>query len=413
MQGLKRFLPVILAVLAALPWLVCRLLGLHFIPPVTAALSGMAILGAAFLLSWAAEVAQLEISAALAVAILALIAVLPEYSVDMYFAWMAGKDPTYTQYAAANMTGANRLLIGLGWSSVLLLYWWKTKRPVLHFERKDAVELGALVIATVYCSLLPIKGTLSLLDTVVLIAVFVMYIRATSKQGVEEPELIGPAEALSTLARRPRRTATVAMFLYAALAILVSAEPFAEGLVHTGTMLGIDEFFLVQWLAPLASEAPEFIVAALFALQGRGQLGVRAMISSKVNQWTLLIGMLPLCYAISSGSIHAMVLDHRQVQEVLLTVAQSAFAIAVLAKMDYTIGAAVALMVLFLSQLFTPHLHLFFSIVYLVLTVGLLIVQRQRLAGAVMAVGNILRPVPVAVEEKEGGALQPDQARLP
>ncbi|MEW6399798.1 MAG: sodium:calcium antiporter, partial [Bacillota bacterium] len=118
---MKRFLPVILAVLAALPWLVCRLLGLHFIPPVTAAISGMAILGAAFLLSWAAEVAQLEISAALAVAILALIAVLPEYAVDMYFAWMAGKDPTYTQYAAANMTGANRLLIGLGWSTVLLL----------------------------------------------------------------------------------------------------------------------------------------------------------------------------------------------------------------------------------------------------------------------------------------------------
>lgn len=409
-RGLKRFFPVILAFLAAVPWLICCLLGLHFVPPVTAALSGMAILGAAFLLSWAAEVAQLEISAALAVAILALIAVLPEYSVDMYFAWMAGKDPTYTQYAAANMTGANRLLIGLGWSTVLLLYWWKTRRPVLHFEKKDAVELGALVMATVYCFLLPLKGTLSLLDTVVLIAVFVMYIRATSKQGVEEPDLIGPAEALATLNRSPRRLVTAVMFLYAAFAILMSAEHFAEGLVQTGAMLGIDEFFLVQWLAPLASEAPEFIVAALFALQGRGRLGVRAMISSKVNQWTLLIGMLPLCYAISSGSIHAMVLDHRQVQEVLLTVAQSAFAIAVLAKMDYTVPAALALMVLFLSQLFVPHLHFLFSVVYLVLTVGLLVIQRNRIAGVVMAVRNILRPGEATAEEKEVASVAPGHA---
>ncbi|MEW6547450.1 MAG: sodium:calcium antiporter [Bacillota bacterium] len=403
---MKRFLPVVLAFLAAMPWIVLRLIGYHYSPPVTAALSGLAILGAAFLLSWAAEVAQLEISAALAVAILSLIAVLPEYSVDMYFAWQAGKDPTYAQYAAANMTGANRLLIGLGWSTVLLLYWWKSKKPVLHFERKDAVELGALTIATVYAFLLPIKGTLSLLDSVILIAIFVMYIRATSRQGVEEPELIGPAEALAALPRGPRRAVTVAMFLYAAFAILMSAECFAEGLVETGTMLGIDEFFLVQWLAPLASEAPEFIVAALFALQGRAHLGVRTMISSKVNQWTLLIGMLPLTYAVSTSSIHPLVLDHRQVQEVLLTVAQSAFAIAVLANMDYTVGAALALMVLFVSQLLTPHLHFVFSIIYLFLTAGLLVVQRKRVAGVVMAVGNILRPgvVPAGEGETASGA---------
>ena len=67
------------------------------------------------MLSWAAEVAQLDIPQALALALLALIAVLPEYAVDMYFAWMAGKNPSYTAFATANMTGANRLLIGVGW----------------------------------------------------------------------------------------------------------------------------------------------------------------------------------------------------------------------------------------------------------------------------------------------------------
>lgn len=402
---MKRFLPLVLAFVAAVPWLICRLFGMRFVPPVTAALSGMAILGAAFLLSWAAEVAQLEISAALAVAILSLIAVLPEYSVDMYFAWQAGKNPAYTQYAAANMTGANRLLIGLGWSTVLLLYWWKSRRKVLHFERKDLVELGALTMATVYCFLLPVKGTLSLLDTVVLIAIFIMYIRATSRQGVEEPDLIGPSQALAALPTTRRRAVTAVMFVYAALAILLSAECFAEGLVQTGVILGVDEFFLVQWLAPLASEAPEFIVAALFALQGQAKLGVRTMISSKVNQWSLLIGMLPLAYAISGGSVHPMVLDHRQVHEILLTVAQSGFAVTVLAKMDFTVGSALALMVLFLSQLVTPHLHFVFSIIYVVLTAGLLVTQRRRLSGLAVALGNVLRPSAAPPREREAGAL--------
>mgnify|MGYP003335434889 CR=1 FL=1 len=54
------------------------------------------------------------------------------------------------------------------------------------------------------------------------------------------------------------------LFALAAVVILLCAEPFAESLVASGSELGIDQFLLVQWLAPLASEAPEFIVAILF-----------------------------------------------------------------------------------------------------------------------------------------------------
>ena len=47
---------------------------------------------------------------------LALIAVLPEYAVDFAFAAKAGQDPEkYAPLALANMTGGNRLLIGVGW----------------------------------------------------------------------------------------------------------------------------------------------------------------------------------------------------------------------------------------------------------------------------------------------------------
>ena len=60
-------------------------------PPLAALVYGLAIVGAAFVLSWAAEAAQVDISAGLALAVLALLAVLPEYAVDFVFSWEAGR----------------------------------------------------------------------------------------------------------------------------------------------------------------------------------------------------------------------------------------------------------------------------------------------------------------------------------
>src|SRR5436309_2064067 len=95
---------IALAALATVPGLVLELGGLHPPDPVRALIFGVAIVGAAFLVSWAAEVVQLDFSQGLALALLALIAVLPEYVVDATYAWLAATDPTYASYAIANMT---------------------------------------------------------------------------------------------------------------------------------------------------------------------------------------------------------------------------------------------------------------------------------------------------------------------
>src|SRR5688500_9170897 len=79
-----------IAVALTLPGVVSRLADVHGNPGLMAVVYGLAIVGAAFMLSWAAEVAQLDISAGLAIAVLAFIAVLPEYAVDMVFAWKGG-----------------------------------------------------------------------------------------------------------------------------------------------------------------------------------------------------------------------------------------------------------------------------------------------------------------------------------
>ena len=94
----------------------------------------MAIVGAAFLLSWAAEVFQLDVSQGLALALLALIAILPEYIVDATFAWKAAQDPAQASLEVANMTGANRILIGVAWPLVVLLYFLRSRKPEIELQ---------------------------------------------------------------------------------------------------------------------------------------------------------------------------------------------------------------------------------------------------------------------------------------
>lgn len=377
---MKNRLALLGALLLVGQWIWCRLSGFHLPVPWNALLPGIGIFGAAFLLSWAAELAQLEIPQALALAILALIAVLPEYAVDIYFAWKAGKDPIYISFATANMTGSNRLLIGIGWPAVLLAYWLSTRRRQIQLEPAQGIEITTLFVATLYSFIIPLKGTLSLFDTAVFLTLFGIYMFCASKAQHVEPELGGPSEWIAQFPLVWRRFSMAALFLVAGFTIFVAAEPFAEGLLHLGRTWGIEEFLLVQWLAPLASESPEFVVAILFALRGAAGAALGTLISSKVNQWTLLIGMLPLAYSISAGHLGVMPMDSRQIEEIFLTSAQSFFAVAVLANFSFSFGEAVLLLALFSTQLLmpSPTVRYAFAGFYIVLTVGLLFGRPHR-----------------------------------
>jgi len=342
--------------------------------------AGLAIFGAAFVLSWAAEAAQIDIPESLSLVFLALIAVLPEYAVDIYFAWQAGSQPHYVQYAMANMTGANRILIGLGWPVVVFAYYCKSRRLEIRLHEGQRAELFYLLAATVYSFAIPWKGTLTLLDSVVLVALFAAYVVHLSHMGMSEPQLAGTAELIAVLPKSRRRLAIAVLFLFAGTAIFTAAEPFAEALLGLGHRLGIDEFILVQWLAPLASESPEFIVAIIFALRLKPRAGFSALLSSKVNQWTLLIGTLPIAYCLSAGGFSAMHLDERQRHEILLTSAQSLFAIIVLADLRFGFFEAVALLGLFSVQLAwpSPAVRMAFVWIYLAVSLALLLAVPRR-----------------------------------
>src|SRR6201998_4475327 len=119
------------------PAVVVRILGLHPDPVAALLVFGAAVVAASFLLAWAAEAAQIDVSGGLAIAILALVAVLPEHAVGLYYAYVCCHNADYTQYAAANMTGSNRLLMGLGWPVVVLV-------SVLVARRATGRKVGGL-----------------------------------------------------------------------------------------------------------------------------------------------------------------------------------------------------------------------------------------------------------------------------
>ncbi|HSA59035.1 MAG TPA: sodium:calcium antiporter [bacterium] len=366
--------------LLCLQWPLLRFLEIP-LPPVSSALSsGLAIFGAAYVLSWGGELAQMEIPQSLAIAFLALVAVLPEYAVDLYFAWQAGRDPAYVHFATANMTGSNRLLIGAGWAAVAFAYYVKKRRGEIALSEGNRVEIMALILATLYSLVIPAKGTLSWVDSAFFLAIFVLYIRRASQSHHEEPELEGPMEAVGRWPRGRRILVTAFLFVFSGAVILLSAKPFAEGLLDVGRHLGIEPFLLVQWLAPLASEAPEFIVAVLFALRARPEAGLGTLISSKVNQWTLLVGMVPLAYAVSAGRPSAMPLDARQVEEIFLTSAQSFFALAVIVNLRFSITEALLIFILFATQIFFPstEARTVYAFIYLALGLGWLFVVRGQ-----------------------------------
>src|SRR5918912_169677 len=342
---------ILLVVLAAVPAAAMHTGLLQPTVEFATLLDGLAIVGASFAMAWGAEAAEHDIPRALALTVVALLAVLPEYAVDIIFAYKAGSDPAFAPYAAANMTGSNRLLLGLGWPTVAIFAWLVSGRHVLRLERDAALALLFLAIATVYSFSLPFRASVSPLDSLVLIGLFGVYVVLAARQGGEEPELVGPAATIGRLPTGARRAAIVALFAFAGLTIGVSAEPFAEGLVHTGQRLHIDEFLLVQWLAPLASETPEFLVAILLAVRGKAPAAIGLLLSAKVNQWTLLVGSLALAYSLGAGHPAPLPLDERQVGEVLLTAAQSFFGLAVLANRVFSLREAVLLAALFAGQL--------------------------------------------------------------
>ena len=126
--------------------------------------------------------------------------------------------------------------------------------------------------------------------------------------------------------------------------IYFTAEPFLGSLLAVSTLVGVPSFVFVQWVAPFVSEFPEKVSAFHWARTvDRAPMALMNMVSSNINQWTLLTAMLPLVYSMSLGSPAAIQFDQTQKLELLMTLGQSFVGMMFLVNMKLAWWEAAAL----------------------------------------------------------------------
>ena len=359
-------------------------------PYIVATATGLAIASAGFALAWGTESLQFLISQALALAILAVVNVLPEYSVEVVLAYNGATDATILHYATAAMTGANRLLLGVGWPAVFLLSWYAGGRGTLkdiQMEAPQSVEIVFLGLATLYTFVIVAKGSLGPFDAVVLVVIFIAYAYLASRlppHGEERMgELEGPALAVAGM-KGVRRIAAMTFFVaLGAAAIVFGSEPFVKSFLSVTGSLNLGqgtEYLLIQWLTPVLTELPEAVTVLYWAAKtGKGPLALASLVSSKLNQWTILISTLPIVYSIALGGLSTIALTPLQVDEVLLTASQSLFGFTCLLDLRLTKYDVAGLLGLFAVQFLVPAVRVEVSLTYVALA-GLEVVwNRGRL----------------------------------
>jgi cation:H+ antiporter len=212
----------------------------------------------------------------------------------------------------------------------------------------------------------------------------------------------------SSYPKTPRIAAVLIGFAFSGAIIFTAVHPFAEGLETLGLQYGIPSFFMIQWLAPLASESPELIVVAYLVNKARSTAGFNALISSKLNQWTLLIGTLAVVYSISAGAVGTLQFDSKQTAEIWITAAQSLFAIALLTNFEISTREAVVLLVLFITQVLAEFyvIQIYtepaatnisvtilyaYTAIYLILGIGLFVRRRKNVRELGIRTASTLR----------------------
>jgi cation:H+ antiporter len=314
----------------------------------------------AFVVAWGAEAAQFYVSQGLALALLAWIQVLPEFAVEAVIAW--NRD---VALMTANFTGALRLLTGLGWPTIWLVFAFSHGRrdaghhwPAIRLDEEHAAEVVGLVPPLLYFVRIIAKGTLDLFDAGVLLALYLAYLALLNRlppREQEEIEDVGLVPRLVVGLGLPWRPLAIAgLFLAGGALLYVTAEPFLVSMIGLATSLGVSQFVFVQWMAPFLSEFPEFTSTTYWA-RSRGKAGMALMnlVSSNINQWTVLAAMIPIVYSISLGHPAAVPLQEHRV-ELLLTLLQSALGMVLLANLRLDAHEAVGLFVLWFVQFIRP-----------------------------------------------------------
>ena len=329
---------------------------LREVSPTAAFWTTPCILLASILIAWGAESAQFFVAQGFALAILAWLQTLPEFAVEAVLAWHQQRE-----LLLANLTGALRLLIGLAWpiiyATAAYFHRKRTGSPMrrISLDPNHSIEVIGLILPLLYALVIWWKSNLHVYDAVVLTAMYAAYLYLLTKLPPEGNEAIEDLEiiprAIVTAPRLIRIAAIGGCFAAGGLLIYFTAEPFLGSLIAVAAAIGVPSFILVQWLAPVVSEFPELASTFYFARQEeRASMALMNITSSNINQWTLLVGMLPIVYSMGGGAITGIPLDPEQERELLLTIGQSMVGLVFLLNMTFEWWEALLLFVLYMTQ---------------------------------------------------------------
>jgi len=328
-----------------------------------------AIVLAAMLIAWAAECGQFFISQGLALAVLAWIQTLPEFAVEAVIAFTAAKDPSKVHLITANYTGSLRLFVGLGWPMVYFVALFFGKRGagkkyswVIKLEDEHSIAVLSLLPALLYFLVIYFKGQLNIFDGLVLSAIYLVYLYFLSKtppHDEEEIEDLGRIPKYMMRHRYPVNLIWMTCFFIAGAVILYfSAHPFLNSMLAIAVSMGISQFVFVQWVSPFLSEFPEKLSAFYWAKRvTKAPMALVNFISSSINQWTILVAMIPFIYSFGLRKIAPVIFDEHQKLEILLTIVQSYLGFLFLASMDFCLFEASGLFILWLIQFLIPDIR--------------------------------------------------------
>ena len=334
--------------------------------------AGPGILIASLMIAWGAEATQFFLAQGIALAVLALLQTLPEFAVEAVLAWHRE-----VPFLFASLTGALMLLTGLGWPiiyfSAATAYRRERKQPMraIRLDPEQAVQIVGLFAGIAYQMVVWWKGSLNIFDSVVLISIYAGYLWIMSRLPPQEAETLDEISGVPKMivqASKPLRiTAILVLFIVGGAAVFLVADPFLAGLFALSVWVGISKFQFIQWIAPLVSEAPEGISAFYWARDHkRASIALMNLVSSNINQWTLLAAMLPVVLSVSMGHRAAIPLDATQSRDLLLTLAQSLLGAIFLINMELARWEALGLFVLFLVQLgdIGAHVRMYVTGIY-------------------------------------------------
>lgn len=314
------------------------------------------ILLSAFVIGWAAETAQTFMSRALALSLLAWLQTLPEFAVEANIAWRQERS-----LMIANLTGSLRLITGLGLPMIFFVHFFfqgfRTRKFIraISLDEQDFLSVLCVFVSILYFIFVWAKGSLNLFDSVALFIIYGAYLwmlRTFPAHGEEDLEdLPWVGQQLIKLAPVPKIIGTLLLFLIGGMALYFSVHPFVDTLQKWAVRFGISTFVFIQWVAPFLSEFPEKVSAFNWARQkNKAPMAVMNMVGSNINQWTMLAGMIPIVFNLSLGHYEAVIFDSSHRAELLLTIVQSLLVGILLLDLEFSIGDAALVFVLWLVQ---------------------------------------------------------------